>query len=365
MHRRPNANELPGRDTSVAAPVVVLTPNLRGPDGISRLARLVTDTFDEVTVLALHEPASETRFGRASVCGAGGRSSRFVASALRGAASADRRTRVIVTHLHLAPAALAFAARGASLTTMLCGVEAWRPVSRLQRVALDRTARLIAISRFTREGFQTANPRFAGRAVDVCHLGVEPLASGEQAPAGPQSALIVGRMAGDERYKGHDLLLEIWRDVAAAVPGALLRIVGEGDDRARLEQKAASLDLGDRVTFLGRLDDQALHREYERCTAFVMPSRDEGFGFVFVEAMRAARACVGSRGAAAEIIADGETGLLVEPGDRAQLLQSVVRVLRDRTATAAMGARGRVRFLHHFTEERFRDRFKALLPVAS
>ena len=81
--------------------------------------------------------------------------------------------------------------------------------------------------------------------------------------------------------------------------------------------------------------------------------------------MRAGRACVGSHGAAAEIIADGETGLLVEPGDRAQLLQGVVRVLRDRAAAEAMGARGRVRFLQRFTEERFRDRFTALLPAVS
>ena len=104
---------------------------------------------------------------------------------------------------------------------------------------------------------------------------------------------------------------------------------------------------------------------YERSTAFVMPSRDEGFGLVFVEAMRAARACVGSLGAAAEIIADGDTGLLVDPGNRAQLLQGVVRMLRDRRATEEMGARGRVRFLQQFTEDRFRGRFTTLLPVAS
>ena len=349
----------------MSAPVVVLTPNLCGRDGISRLARLVTGAFDEVTVLALHEPSSVTRFGRAGVRGAGGRASRFVAAALRGAVSADRRTRVIVTHLHLAPAALAFAARGASLTTMLCGVEAWKLVSRPQRAALERAARLIAISRYTRDGFQQANPGFAARAIEVCHLGVEPLPEMEAAPAEPPSALIVGRMASDERYKGHDSLLEIWADVGAVVPGASLRIVGDGDDRARLEGKAASLALGDRVTFLGRLDEEALQREHQRCTAFVMPSRDEGFGFVFVEAMRAARACVGGHGAAAEIITDGETGLLVEPDSRTQLLQAVVRLLRDRPATAAMGECGRARFLQQFTEARFRDRFIALLPVAS
>jgi glycosyltransferase involved in cell wall biosynthesis len=349
----------------VPVPIVVLTPNLCGRDGISRLARLVTATFDEASVLALHEPASVTRCGRAAVRGAAGRRSHFVAAAIRGAASADRHTRVIVTHLHLAPAALAYAARGASITMILCGVEAWQPVSRMQRAALDRAARLIAISSFTRDRFTTANPHFAGRTVDVCHLGVEPFTATDQEQDAAPSALIVGRMARDERYKGHDPLLDIWRDVAAAVPGASLRIVGDGDDRARLEQKAGTLGLANQVRFLGGLGDAALQHEYERCTAFVMPSRDEGFGFVFVEAMRAARACVGSRGAAGEIIVDGDTGLLVEPGDRAQLLQSVVRMLRDRPATAAMGARGRARFLQQFTEQRFRDRFTALLPVAS
>jgi glycosyltransferase involved in cell wall biosynthesis len=343
----------------------VLTPNLWGSDGISRLARLVTDSLDEVTVLALHEPVSASRFGQAAVRGSGGNRWRFVTDAIRSATSANRRTRVIATHLHLAPATLPLIFRGVPVTTMLCGVEAWRRLSFLQATALRRSSRLIAISQFTRDGFLKANPGFADRAVDVCHLGVGAAPGDDQAPAGPPSALIVGRMARDERYKGHDPLLEIWRDVVAAIPDASLRIVGEGDDRARLEGKAAALALGDRVLFLGRLDDGALQREYERCTAFVMPSRDEGFGFVFVEAMRAARACVGSPGAAAEIIADGETGLLVAPDDRTRLLETVVRVLRDRPATAAMGARGRARFLQQFTEERFRDRFAALLPTAS
>lgn len=349
----------------MSTPVILLTPNLSGPDGISRLARLVADSFDEVTVLALHEPVSASRFGRATVQGAGGNRWRFVINAFRAATAANGHARVIVTHLHLAPAALPLMFRGAPVTTMLCGVEAWRRLSRLQAAALSRAARLIAISQFTRAGFLKGNPGFAGRQVDVCHLGVGAVPADDSAPAGPPSALIVGRMACDERYKGHDSLLEIWRDVVAAVPDASLRIVGDGDDRARLEGKAASLALGDRVLFLGRLDDEALQREYERCTAFVMPSRDEGFGFVFVEAMRAARACVGSPGAAAEIIADGETGWLVAPDDRTRLLDTVVRVLRDRQATAAMGARGRARFLQQFTEERFRDRFAALLPTAS
>jgi len=338
-----------------------LTPNLYGSDGISRLARLVAGSFDEVTVLALHEPASASRFDQATVLGSGGNRWRFVIDALRAARSANPHTGVIITHLHLAPASLPFMSHGAPVTTMLCGVEAWRRLSVLQNRALRRAAKLIAISQFTRAGFLKANPQFADRQVDVCHLGVGALAGDDQLPAGPPSALIVGRMARDERYKGHDSLLEIWRDVVAAVPDASLRIVGDGDDRVRLEEKAASLALGDRVLFLGRLDEDALQREYERCTAFVMPSRDEGFGFVFVEAMRAGRACVASRGAAAEIVDDGVSGVLVDPADRDQLTRAVVRLLGDPAEADRMGERGRARFLCDFTEARFRERFTALV----
>jgi phosphatidyl-myo-inositol dimannoside synthase len=342
-------------------PAIVLTPNLAGRDGISRLARLVASAFDEVTIVALHEPAAMTAFERAGVRGADGRTARFVAAAVRAAAAAGPQTTVVAVHLHLAPAALAFTARGASLTTMLCGIEAWKPLTWIQRAALDRADRLIAISAHTRDRFLEVNAQFAGRAIDVCHLGVEATRLGVGGSDRRPSALIVGRMASAERYKGHDVLLDVWADVVRGVPGAVLRIVGDGDDRPRLEDKARVLGLGGHVAFLGRVDDDSLAREYERCTAFVMPSRDEGFGFVFVEAMRAARACVASRGAATEIVVDGESGLVVDPGDRDELTRAIVRLLADGAAADRMGARGRDRFLSHFTDTCFRERFTAIV----
>jgi glycosyltransferase involved in cell wall biosynthesis len=115
------------------------------------------------------------------------------------------------------------------------------------------------------------------------------------------------------------------------------------------------------VVFLGRVDDDTLEREYERCTAFVMPSRDEGFGFVFVEAMRAGRACIASRGAAAEVVDDGASGVVVDPADRDQLTGALIRLLGDSAEADRMGARGRARFLRDFTEARFRARFTALV----
>ena len=344
----------------MSAPVVLLTPNLTGHDGISAVARLVVRAFDRVCVVALHERPSLSTFEGATVHGAGGQASRFALAAI-GAAARTRRATVIVNHVHLAPAGLAFAGRGGTLVSFLHGIEAWTALTWLQRAALTRSDCLIAVSAFSRDRFLEQNPQLGNRRIDVCHHGIGPATVPDTASDDTPAALIVGRMTADERYKGHDALIEIWPFVLAAVPAAVLRIVGDGDDRPRLEQKAAALGLGARVAFAGGIDDEALQREYQRATVFTMPSAREGFGLVFLEAMRAARSCIGCRGAASEIIDDGNTGWIVEPGDRDRLTERVIRALRDRPESAAMGARGRSRYLQHFTEAHFRERLTTLV----
>jgi len=259
----------------MAAPIVLLTPNLTGHDGISAVARLVVGTFDRVSVVALHERPDLTTFAGATVHGAGGAAARFALATL-GAALRGPRATVIVNHVHLAPAALAFAARGGTLVSILHGVEAWTPLTWLQRTALTRSDCLIAVSAFSRDRFRAENPQFAERHVDVCHHGIGPATVPDTPSDQTPAALIVGRMTADERYKGHDALIEIWPAVMAAVPEAVLRIVGDGDDRRRLEQKAAAMGLGEHVVFTGGIDDRALQREYQRATVFTMPSPREG-----------------------------------------------------------------------------------------
>src|SRR5262245_36507872 len=175
-------------------PVIVLTPNLAGRDGVSRLARLVTRAFESVTVLALDEPAAMTSFERVEMHGCGSRRSRLLALSVRAAAAADAQTSVIAVHLRMAPAALPFTARGAALTTILCGVEAWKPLTWMQRAAIDRTERLMAISAHTGDRFRAANPPFANRAIEVCHPGVEAIRGALERDRGSGAALIGRRM---------------------------------------------------------------------------------------------------------------------------------------------------------------------------
>jgi len=168
-------------------------------------------------------------------------------------------------------------------------------------------------------------------------------------------------MSREERYKGHDLLLEIWGGVRSRHPGAELLVAGGGDDRPRLEEKAARLELGGAVRFLGKVPSEELDRLYRGCALFVMPSRHEGFGLVFLEAMRAGKACIGARGAASEIIEDGVTGYVVNPDEPDAVSSAIEKLWTDPVGRARMGELGRQRFRAHFTRERFEERLRALI----
>ncbi len=242
----------------------------------------------------------------------------------------------------------------------LYGIEAWRPLSAGRARALRLADGVLAISRHTLE---RARPFCPGldRAV------VLPLALEEREPAGEVDrdlvarlgegfVLIAGRMAATERYKGHDELLAALPLLVARVPGARLVVAGDGDDRPRLTSRAAEIGLGERVAFTGFVSEATLGELYRRAAVFALPSRGEGFGLVYLEAMRAGKPCVAARGGAAEeVVAAGETALLVDPGDREELAAALARLLSDPEHAARLGEAGRRRWRRQFTVERFRE----------
>ena len=352
---------------------IVLTPGIGGADGIAELSRLAVRALQPddagsvspaVDVISLTDPTGSRLADRAAarLVGAGGCRFRFVAAALRARLRGRGPVGILCLHVHLSPVAWLLAGW---TTVFLHGIEAWRPLKRMERAAVRRAHIVMANSAHTVRRFRAANPEFSDRPIGVCHLAVRerdatpaPAKRLEWSP--PPFALIVGRLVAAERYKGHDLLIDLWSDVMASVPDARLVVVGEGDDRARLEARAATL--GDHVNFLGRISDGALTRLYRDCALFVMPSRDEGFGLVFLEAMHAGKACVGSVGAAAEVIVDGVTGFVVEQ-ERAQVLNAVLRLFREPDLRRRMGQAGAARVADEFTEAHFRRRFRALLGL--
>lgn len=186
--------------------------------------------------------------------------------------------------------------------------------------------------------------------------------------------ICVARFAPQKR---HDLLLESFakaREMTANDPGAgelrLLLVGGDpfGDGKARAEQKARELELGDAALFLGiRRDVPDL---YGLSDVFVMYSEWEGLGLVFLESMAARMPVVAtSVSAVPEVVADGETGELVPFGDTDAMAAALVAMHRDPERAQAMGAAGHARVLEVFDLDRMVDEtlavYAEVVPAAS
>jgi phosphatidyl-myo-inositol dimannoside synthase len=241
------------------------------------------------------------------------------------------------------------------------GIEVWRPLSWGRARALRGAALLLTNSSCTqRQALAAGN---ALERAEILPLALETRPSQGQveerllARVGSGFLLIVGRLAASERYKGHEELLEAVEVLRASGAGARLVVVGDGDDRARLEALAREHGVADLVTFTGFVNEATRAALYERCLAFVMPSDGEGFGLVYLEAMRAGRPCVALAGtAAAEIVAGGETGLLVASRGE-PLREALAQLLAEPELAERLGAQGRRRWSKHFSAERFSRAF--------
>lgn len=356
---------LPGelQETLMQRSPILLTPGIAGADGLSLLAREVASALagaedgPAVEIWSL----TDVVLDEARVRSAHGSRLRFASWGAREILDRQEGRTVLALHAHLAPVTLPLVYRGALLYQFLVGIEAWKRLSLLQAAAFKTATRLISISRHSAAEFRKANPTFENAEIAIVHPGLPNQHETSGVIDTRDYALIVGRMSREERYKGHDLLLEIWSEVRRRHPSARLLLAGGGDDRERLESKATRLGLGEAVQFLGHVPEPELTRLYRGCALFVMPSFNEGFGFVFLEAMREGKACIGAPGSAGEIIEDGVTGIIVDPARRDEVTSAIVSLLKDSRLRESMGARGKARFVTHFTRDCFRARLCAVM----
>jgi len=296
-------------------------------------------------------------------------------AAMLRAAAAERGKHdfVFTTHIGIGLVGRLLRSSHGKLVQFIHGVECWRQLPVHQRAGLAVTDGLLSNSRFTLQRFFEFNPEWNRIPGTVCWLGLnrdlDACSEADSAQSGADpSVLIVGRMTGSERYKGHEELIAVWSDVRRFIPRARLDIVGGGDARADIEARAMRLGHihSGAIRFLGRVPYAELRDCYRRTNVFAMPSCGEGFGLVYLEAMAEGKPCIASTDdAACEVVLGGETGLLVRYGDRPGLARVVVELLGDADKRHRLGKAGRERLHAHFTEEHFGQRlWDALRPFA-
>ncbi|HTK24042.1 MAG TPA: glycosyltransferase family 4 protein [Gaiella sp.] len=273
-----------------------------------------------------------------------------------------RRARPDVVHTHLVHADFHGlpAARLAGVPLAVSTKHGFNPFRNRRTFATaDRTiARLADVHVAISAGlarYLAKHEGFDASAFEVVHYGIEPGPPPPAPPGGPRLA-IVGRLI---PIKGHEVLLEAVRRARDEVPRLTLEVAGDGPLDAQLRATVTRLELDDRVTFLGRV---ALPGPvYERAEIVVVPSFGEGFGMVALEAMERGRAVIASDvGGLPEIVAAGETGLVVPCGDPARLAEAIVELALDPARATGLGAAGRERAVSAFSQERCTERIESL-----
>jgi phosphatidylinositol alpha-1,6-mannosyltransferase len=350
--------------------LVLLTPGLGGigTGGIQESARIawqglsrhVRDGSRPAALLSYGPVAGVEAPAGARVVAANSRPGLLLHALLRGWSAPT----LLVWHLGLLKVVPFLRGRREQVVLYLHGIEAWCRLGERQRGLLGRVTGFLSNSEFTWRRFLDFNPEFAGRPHRVVALGSGEPDGTEVSPDTTPAALMVSRLQRGEDYKGHRELIAAWPRVLARVPEARLWVAGDGDLRPDLEGAAAAAGVADRVAFWGRVSDERKQDLLRRCRCLALPSRGEGFGLVYLEAMRVGRPClVSTCDAGREVVNPPEAGLAADPKDLDGLADAAVRLLSSGPEWDRWSRAARRRYGAQFTAADFQRRLvEAVFP---
>lgn len=244
---------------------------------------------------------------------------------------------VICGHVNLLPLAAPFAIlKRAPLVQQVHGIDVWRPIARA-RLWLKFVKSVWSVSGVTRDRMNAwANlplEKYAiiPNTIRPEHYGLAPRRTDLVAQYGLQGRRVVmtlARLAGYERYKGIDEILEAMPALLEHEPNLVYMVLGDGDDQPRLESKARTLGIADKVVFAGYVSEADKADYLRLADVFALPGRCEGFGIVYLEALACGVPAVGSLlDGSREALRDGMLAELVDPTKPESVRQGILAAL--------------------------------------
>jgi glycosyltransferase involved in cell wall biosynthesis len=254
------------------------------------------------------------------------------------------------------------------------GIEAWKIQSAVKRRALCQADLIVPVSEFTRdammldldlpaERFRVLHNTFHEAEFVLAEKPAFLLAKYGLSPATPV-ILTVARLDASEQYKGYEQVVRALPGILSAFPEARYILAGQGKDAGRVRTLAASMGVGHALIMPGFVGQEELPAHYSLCDVFVMPSKKEGFGIVFLEALACGKPVVaGNKDASVNALRDGALGLLVDPDDCRAVADAVLSVLSRSSSHPLLFKPEELRALaiRHFGADRFRSSVRRLL----
>lgn len=273
---------------------------------------------------------------------------------------------ILCGHINLLPIAfLVRSWRRAPIVLVIHGVDAWKPTkNRLLDYLASKVDAFISVSELTRQRFLGWTKLAAERGFLLPNtVDLSRFTPGPKNPAllerynltNKTVLMTLGRLASKIRRKGFDEVLEVLPELTKELPNLRYLIAGDGSDRQRLEEKAKFLQVEDHVIFTGLISESEKIDHYYLADAYVMPSRGEGFGIVFLEAMACGIPVVASSSdGGREALRDGKLGILVNPTDLQEVKGGILKALKSPKGSVPEG-------LDYFSYPNFEQRCQQII----
>jgi glycosyltransferase involved in cell wall biosynthesis len=282
---------------------------------------------------------------------------------------------VITTHLNFTLAAYQLK-RIANIPywTIAHGFEAWEINHPQLRQALQGADRILAVSQYTKDQL-IQNVGIDPRQIEILPNTFHPDRFQIQ-PKSPELLkkhglrieqpviLTVNRLAAGESFHSYDQILQALPAIRQKVPNVHYVIVGTGDDQPRLERLIHQDNLEDCVTLAGFVPDESLSDYYNLCDVFAMPSRLEGFGIVYLEALACGKPVIAGLDGGLDALGHGELGVNLDPEDIPRLAQELIAILQHRSSHSIIFDRMALRqaVIDRFGQKAFEQKLQQLVP---
>lgn len=322
------------------------------------------------------EAAEDNRYFPAEMFrGFGGKRWAFIRQAVK---AGKRSGTVLISHINLLPVAWLIKKRSPSTRIVMFahGIEIWGELPAHKKAMLSCCDRILSVSHFTSDKIRDKH-KLPASVLTVLNNCLDPYM-----PVGyakdPHGSLrkkygfrqqdivlfTLTRLSSAERYKGYDKVLASLAELRTLFPQIRYLLAGSYDveEKRYLDEIITRLDLADIVSMPGFIPDDQLVDHFTSSDVYIMPSMNEGFGIVFIEAMYYGLPVIaGNRDGSADALLQGELGQLVDPADTVAITQAIASVLQDR----ARFLPDKKKLLAHFGYDRYKQSFEELTGIAS
>lgn len=244
------------------------------------------------------------------------------------------------------------------------GIEVWKKFNFLESQFLKKFS-FLSISNYTKNEF-SKNSGVNPKNIQIFPCCIE-IIKNEESIKNPYkqsdfNVLTVSRLSSNDTYKGIDHVIQALPLIIKKIPNIKFTIIGKGDDKLRLQKICKKLKVDEYVDFRGYVEK--LDPYYKFCNLFTLPSKNEGFGIVFLEAMQYKKPVLScNSGGSQDVIKNNETGFHSIYGDLDSINDMILFIYNNKEHATNIGNAGYKHLMQNFTFRNFQDRLEKILKT--